>query len=110
MYFSHELSTWSLLILYVEITDEELDQYIIEELFPLWEKLGKALQLPGCFLEDTYNDFLTDPAERLRVILREWRAKAECPSIDVLEKRLKQIGYQKLDPTINWILHKHSYR
>ena len=89
------------MILYVGITDEELDQYIIEELFPLWEKLGKALKLPGCFLEDTYNDFPTDPAERLRVILRKWKATAEHPSIDVLEKKLKQIGYEKLDPTIN---------
>ena len=34
-----------------EITDKELEQYIIEELFPLWEKLGKALKLPGEFLK-----------------------------------------------------------
>ena len=86
------------IVLYVEITDEELDQYITEELFPLWEKLGKALQLPGSFLENTYYDFPTDPAERLRVILREWRAKAEYPSIVVLENRLKQIGYKNLIP------------
>ena len=67
-------------------------------MFPLWEKLGKALQLPGSFLEDTYSDFPTDPAERIRVILRKWRAKAEHPSMVVLEKRLKQIGYKKPDP------------
>ena len=86
------------LIVYVEITDEILDEYIVDDLFPLWEKLGKALQLPGSFVEDTYNDFLTDPAERLRVVLREWRTKAEHPSVGTLDKRLKQIGYKKLIP------------
>ena len=64
-------------IVYIEITDEELDQCITEELFPLWEKLGKALKLPGDFLEDIYYKFPEDPAERLRGILREWRAKAD---------------------------------
>ena len=86
------------MILYVEITDETLDQYIVDDLFPLWEKLGKALHLPGCFLEDTYNDFPTDPAERLRVVLREWRVKTERPSVVVLEKTFEQIGYKKLIP------------
>ena len=75
-----------------------LDNYIIDDLFPLWEKLGKALQLPGSFLEDTYNDFSTDPAERLRVVLREWRTTTEHPSLITLDKRLKQIGYEKLNP------------
>ena len=73
----------------------------MDELFPLWEKLGKTLRLPGCFLEDTYNDFPTDPAERLRIILREWRAKTERPSVFDLEKKLEQIGYKKVDSTIN---------
>ena len=82
----------------IEITDEELDQYVIEELFPLWEKLGKALRLPGCFLEDTYNDFPTDPAECLRAILREWREKANHPSRTILDKRLEQLGFTNLIP------------
>ena len=82
----------------IELTDEILDQYVIEELFPLWEKLGKALRLPGCFLEDTYNDFLADPAERLRAILREWRAKANHPSKIILDKRLEQLGFTNLIP------------
>ena len=86
-----------------EITDEELEQYIIEELFPLWEKLGKALKLPGEFLEDTYNDFPAEPAERLRIILREWRAKADHPSLTTLDKRLEQFNIEKLDPTINQV-------
>ena len=85
--------------MFTEITDEELDQYVMEELFPLWEKLGKALKLPGCFLDDTYNDYPADPAERLRVILREWRAKADHPSLIMLDKRLEQLGYKKPDPT-----------
>ena len=84
-----------------EITDEELDQYITEEMFPLWEKLGKALKLPGCFLEDTYNNFPEDPAERLRIILREWRGKADHPSLTTLDKKLDQCGIKKPDPTIN---------
>ena len=86
------------MILYVEITDETLDEYILEELFPLWEKLGKALQLPGSFLEDTYNDIPTDLAERLRIILKEWKATAEHPTVVTLDKRLEQIGYKKLTP------------
>ena len=85
------------MILYVEdlVTDEILDQYIVDELFPLWEKLGKALQLPGSFLEDTYSDFTTD-SERLRATLREWKTTAEHPKIAILDKRLEQIGYKNL--------------
>ena len=86
------------MIVYVEVTDEILDEYIVDDLLPLWEKLGKALQLPGSFLEDTYNDFSTNPAERLRVILREWKNKAEHPSVVTLDKRLEQIGYKKIIP------------
>ena len=84
--------------MYVEITDEMLDSYIIEELLPFWEKLGKALKLPGCFLEDTYNDLPEDPAERLKVILREWRATSDHPSVYVLNKKLEQIGFKNLIP------------
>ena len=86
------------MIWYVEVTDEILDKYIVDELFPLWEKLGKALQLPGSFLEDTYSDFPTNSAERLRAIFREWKATAEHPSVVMLDKRLEQIGYQNLTP------------
>ena len=88
------------MILYVEdlVTDEILDQYIVDELFPLWEKLGKALRLPGSFLEDTYSDFPTDSAARLRAIFREWKTTAEHPTVVNLDKRLEQIGYQNLIP------------
>ena len=84
--------------MYVEITDEILDKYIMEELFPFWEQFGKALKLPGCFLEDTYNSFPEDPAERLKVILREWRATSDHPSVYVLNKKLEQIGFKNLFP------------
>ena len=85
------------LVLYVEkVTDEILDNYIVDELFPLWEKLGKALKLPGSFMEDTYSDYPTDSAERLRAILKEWKTTAEHPTVVILEKRLEQIGYKKL--------------
>ena len=82
------------MILYVEVTDKILDKYIVDELFPLWEKLGKALRLPGSFLDDTYNDFPTNSAERLRAIFREWKTTAEHPTVVILDKRLEQIGYQ----------------
>ena len=81
-----------------KITDEELDQYVTEELFPFWEKLGKALKLPGYFLDDTYNDYPADPAERLKVILREWQAKADHPTVAMLDKRLEQLGNKNLIP------------
>ena len=85
-----------------EITDEELDQYVIQDLFPFWEKLGKALKLPGSFLEDTYYKFPEDQAERLRIILREWKAKADHPSVNMLNKRLEQLGFKHLaHPGIN---------
>ena len=83
--------------MYVEITDEMLDKYIMEELFPFWEQFGKALKLPGCFLEDTYNDS-EDPTERLGVIHREWRATSDYPSVSVLNKKLEQIGFKNLIP------------
>ena len=89
-------------VVYIEIADEELEQYITEELFPLWEKLGKALKLPGDFLEDTYYKFPEDPAKRLRGILREWKAKADHPSVNMLDKRLEQLGFKDLaHPRIN---------
>ena len=80
------------------VTDEILDQYIVDELFPLWEKLGKALRLPGSFLEDTYYDFPTNSAERLRAIFREWKTTAEHPTVVILDKRLEQVGYNDLIP------------
>ena len=70
----------------------------MDELFPLWEKLGKALRLPGSFLEDTYSDFPTDSAERLRAIFKEWKTTAEYPTVAILDKRLEKIGYQNLIP------------
>ena len=37
---------------FAEITDEMLDQYILPELLPFWEKLGKTFNVPNEFLED----------------------------------------------------------
>ena len=82
----------------IEITDEKLEQYIIEELFPLWEKLGKALKLPGQFLEDTDCYNRADPAKRLEVILQEWRDKSDHPSLIMLDKILEKFGIRKHDP------------
>ena len=82
----------------IEITDEVLDRYVMEELFPFWEKFGKALQLPSHFLENAYSDFPSDPAERLRVILREWRATTNHPSVSTLDRTLEQLGLVNLMP------------
>ena len=75
-----------------------LDQYIKEELFIYWEKLGKALHLEDQFLEDIFDRFPEDPAERLRVILTEWRDTTEHPSLDTLDGILKKLGLQPLIP------------
>ena len=75
-----------------------LDQYIKEELFIYWEKLGKALHLEEQFLQDIFDRFPEDPAERLRVILMQWRDTTEHPSLDTLDGILKKLGLQSLIP------------
>ena len=70
----------------------------MEKLFPFWEKFGKALELPSSFLEKTYSAYPADPAERLRVILREWRATTDRPSVSTLNQTLKQLGLVNLIP------------
>ena len=78
----------------VEITDETLEKYIVQELFPFWEKLGKALNIPNDFLEDLPKD----PAERLKGILSEWRGTGVYPSVSTLNKKLKQLGLENFIP------------
>ena len=89
------------LVLHIEINDETLDRYVMEELFPFWEKFGKALELPSSFLEKTYSAFPADPAERLRVILREWRAATVHPSVSTLNQTLEQLGLVNSIPQYN---------
>ena len=79
----------------IELTYEILDRYIIKELFPFWEKLGKALKLPNQFLEE---GLPADSAERLRAVLREWRAMEDHPSVSILNKRLEQLGLKNFIP------------
>ena len=81
--------------MYIELTDEILDQYITEELFPFWEKLGKALKVQNRFLEE---DLPADPAERLKTILREWRTTGDHPSVSTLNKKLEQLGLKDFIP------------
>ena len=90
-----------LLVSRIEISDETLDQYVMEEVFPLWEKFGKALELPSSFLEKTYSAFPADPAGRLRVILREWRAATDRPSVLTLNQTLEQLGLVNIIPQYN---------
>ena len=68
--------------------------YIVQELFPFWEKLGKALNIQNDFLEDLPED----PAERLRAVLWEWNANGDHPSVLALNKKLRQLGLQNLIP------------
>ena len=75
-----------------------LERYVTDKLFPLWEKFGKALKLSSSFLEKAYSDYPTNPAERLRAILREWRATADYPSLSTLDKILEQLGLANIIP------------
>ena len=75
-----------------------LDQYVMEELFIYWEKVGKALHLKEQFLQDIFDMFPMDPAERLRVILTKWRDTTEHPSLDTLDEIFKKFGLQSLIP------------
>ena len=82
-------------ILSLEITDEMLDNYIVPELLPFWEKLGKALNVPNDFLK---GDLPADPAEQLKAVLREWRATDDHPLVYTLNKKLKQLGLKDFIP------------
>ena len=72
-----------------------LDQYIVPELLPFWEKLGKALNVPNDFLK---GDLPADPAEQLKVVLREWQTTDDHPSVYTLNKKLKQLGLKDFIP------------
>ena len=63
------------------------------ELFPFWEKLGKALTIPNDFFEDLPED----PAERLRAILFKWQATNHS-TVSRLNKKLKQLGLDNFIP------------
>jgi len=62
----------------------------VEELFPYWEELGKALYLEEQFLQEIFDQFPMDPAERLRIILRKWRDTTDHPSLATLDNILEQ--------------------
>lgn len=76
-----------------------LDLYIVEELYPYWEKLGKALRLEEDFLQESFDNFQMDPAERLKIILRKWRDTTDNPSLDTLHRILENLGLKHLIPS-----------
>ena len=86
------------MILLIEITDQLLDKYIIEELFPLWEKFGKALKLQGSFLDDINYNFPADSAEQFKQVLRKWKETADHPTAVTLNKILEIFGFKNLIP------------
>ena len=81
-----------LLYICAEITDEILKKYVVQELFPFSEKLGKALNVPNDFLEDLPED----PAERLRAILSEWQGTGVYPSVSTLNTNLNNLVLKSL--------------
>ena len=83
-----------IIYVYIELTDEILDKYVVQELFPFSEKLGKALNVPNDFLEDLPED----PAEQLRAVLSEWQSTGVYPSASTLNTKLKQLGLEKFIP------------
>ena len=89
-------ASYLILCICIELTDEILDQYIIEELFPFWEKLGKALKIPNRFLED----LPADPADRLKAILSKWQTTEDHPLVSTLNKKLKQLGLNDFIPQL----------
>ena len=64
-------------------------------MFPSWEKLGKALGVPNHFLEE---GLPTDPSERFKAILNQWKATEIHPSVHTLNKRLEQLGLKHFIP------------
>jgi len=66
----------------------------VEELFSYWEELGKALYLEEQFLQEIFDQFPMDPAERLRIILRKWRDTTDHPSLATLDGILEQFGFK----------------
>ena len=79
-------------VIYAELTDEILDKYVIQDLFPFWKKLGKALNIQN------EEDLPQDPAERLRTVLRKWKANGDHPSVSTLNTMLRQLGLQNFIP------------
>ena len=89
-------------MLCVVITDETLEKYIVQELVPCWQKLGKALNVPNDFFEDLSED----PAERLRAVLTKWKRTGVYPSVSTLNKKLQQLGFENFK---NKCLRSYNY-
>ena len=70
----------------------------MDELFPYWEKLGKALYVEEDFLQEIFDRFPDNPADRLRIILRKWRDTTVNPSLSTLDEILKHFGLKSSIP------------
>ena len=70
----------------------------MNELFPYWEKLGKELYVEEDFLQEIFDRFPENPADRLRIILRKWRDTTANPSLSTLDEILKHFGLKSSIP------------
>ena len=75
-----------------------LDHYIVEDLYPYWEKIGKGLHLEEDFSQESYDSSQINPAERLKFVLRKWRDTADNPSLATLDSVIKKLGMKSSIP------------
>lgn len=77
-----------------------LDRYVVEELYPYWEKIGKGLHLEEDFSQESFDNSQMNPAKRLKVVLRKWRDTTPNPSLTTLNSVLKKLGLKDFIPNI----------
>jgi len=80
------------------IGDDVLDLYVVEDLYPYWQKLGRKFKLSQSFLDDTFERFPANPAEQLRAVLHEWQARTPHATVAVLNRSLEELDLQDFIP------------
>ena len=80
------------------IGDEVLEQYIVEDLSPYWKELGRKLKLSQSFLDNTCEQYPSNPTEQLRAVLHEWRDRTTCPTVAKLDRLFEEFGLQNFIP------------
>ena len=88
------------------IGDEVLEQYIVEDLCPYWHNLGRKLKLPQSFLDNTFEQYPSNPTEQLRAVLHEWRARTTHPTAAMLDRSLEELGVQNFIPGRRLVLER----
>jgi len=83
---------------FLGIGEEGLEQYIVEDLCPYWQKLGRKLELSQSFLDEIYEQFPANPTKRLRAVLNEWQARTTHPTAAILDRSLEELDLQNFIP------------